>query len=67
MAMTPNGLKAVIIAEMSAQGFNITNPQTGGEGEKYVEALATAIVNYIQASAEVPVTSGSSSGTYKVT
>ena len=67
MAMTNAGLKAAIIAEMQAQGFAPTNAATNGEAEKYIEALATAIVTYIQANAQVPVPGGSSAGTYPVT
>ncbi len=67
MALSASTLKSAIIAEMSAQGFNITNPETGGQGEKYIEALAEAIVAHIQSNAEVIIPSGSSAGTYTVT
>lgn len=51
MPMTPAGLKTAIKTEMANQGFDIDNPATNGEGDRYVEALATAIVEYIQANA----------------
>lgn len=53
MAMTGAGLKAAIKSEMAAQGFNIDNPATNGEADKYIEAIATAVVSYIQANAQV--------------
>ena len=52
MAMTPAGLKAEIISQMQAQGFSPTNPKANGEAEKYIEAIATAVVLYIQANAK---------------
>lgn len=66
MAMTPLGLKSFIITELQNQGFAPLNPATGGEAERYIEALATAIVTYIQQNAEVTtnVAGGSSSGSH---
>lgn len=52
MAMTTAGMKAAIKAEMASAGFNIDNPATNGEADAYIEAFATAIVEYIQANAE---------------
>ena len=52
MAMTASGLKSAIISEMNSQGFNISNPANQGQAEAYIEALATAIVDYIQANAK---------------
>lgn len=52
MAMTPAGLKSAIKTEMATQGFDIDNAATNGQADKYVEALATAIVEYIQSSAQ---------------
>lgn len=64
MALTNASLKARIVSELQAQGF-VT------EGEhvftaQLAQAIANAVVAEIQASAEVPVTGGSSAGTYKV-
>lgn len=52
MAMTPSGLKAEIISQMQAQGFNPLDSKTGGQAEKYIEAIATAVVLYIQQNAK---------------
>ena len=52
MAMTALGLKSAILTEMATQGFDISNPNTNGEADAYIEALATAIVQYIQANAQ---------------
>ena len=67
MTISEAGLKSAIIGQMQAKGFNPTNTETNGEGEKYIEALATAIVQYIKTNADVVVAGGSSSGTYKIT
>lgn len=50
--MTPAGMKAAIKAELTAAGFNIDHPDTNGEGDAYIEAIATGVVTYIQASAQ---------------
>jgi NADP-dependent 3-hydroxy acid dehydrogenase YdfG len=50
MAMSTSGLKSAILSEMANQGFNIP---ASAYGEQYIEALATAIVTYIQANATV--------------
>ena len=62
MALSDSALKAEIISQMQAQGFDPTNPATGGEAEKYIEAIATAVVNHITSAAEVPVAGGGSYG-----
>lgn len=65
MALSKSSLKKKIVAEMTAQGFVM-------EGEfamaqKMAEAIANAVVDEITQNALVPVLSGSSAGTYKVT
>jgi NADP-dependent 3-hydroxy acid dehydrogenase YdfG len=50
MAMSTSGLKSAILSEMANQGFNIP---VSAYGEQYIEALATAIVTYIQTNATV--------------
>ncbi len=52
MAMTPAGMKAAIKAEMANQGFDIDNAATNGQADKYLDAIATGIVNYIQSNAQ---------------
>lgn len=52
MAMTSSGMKAAIKTEMSNQGFDIDNVVNDGQADKYIEAIATAIVTYIQSNAE---------------
>lgn len=49
MAMTPTGMKNAIVAGLAGAGATIEN-------EAALEALATAIVQYIQANAAVTVT-----------
>lgn len=53
MAMTTQGLKSAIIGSMLAEGFLPNHPDTDGQADKYIEALASAIVGYIKNSAEV--------------
>tara|TARA_R100000789_G_scaffold84894_1_gene80604 strand:+ start:535 stop:732 length:198 start_codon:yes stop_codon:yes gene_type:complete len=64
MALSKSQLKTRIINEMKAQGANETGPFSWVE--KMAEAISNAVVDEIQANAQVPVTSGSSAGTYKV-
>lgn len=67
MTMTPAGLKAKIITEMQSQGFDPTNSATNGEAEKYIEALATAIVEYIQDEAKAVDPGGTSPDNHSIT
>lgn len=65
MALSKVSLKQKIETEMKAQGFVL-------EGEfamagRMAEAIANAVVDEITQNAQVPVTGGSSAGTYKVT
>lgn len=50
--MTGSGLKSAIITKMISKGFQPLNPATNGEAEAYIEALAEAVVEYIQANGE---------------
>ncbi|QXO19199.1 hypothetical protein [Vibrio ostreae] len=65
MALSKASLKQKIETEMKAKGFVL-------EGEfamagRMAEAIANAVVDEITQNAQVPVTGGSSAGTYKVT
>ncbi|GAK14861.1 hypothetical protein JCM19053_4733 [Vibrio sp. JCM 19053] len=65
MAMSKASLKEKLESELQAQGFVLT-----GEfamAGKMAEAIANAVYDEIIQNAEVPVTSGSSAGTYQVT
>lgn len=65
MALDANALSDLIMTELESAGF-----AGGGQysrAQEMADAIAEAVVSHIQASAEVPVTSGSSAGTYKVT
>lgn len=65
MALSKDSLKEKIEIELEAQGFVL-------EGEfamasRLAEAIANAVVDEMTQNAKVPVTSGSSAGTYSVT
>ncbi|MCR9966028.1 hypothetical protein [Vibrio antiquarius] len=65
MAMSKASLKTKLESELQAQGFVLT-----GEfamAGKMAEAIANAVYDEITQNAEVPVSSGSSAGTYQVT
>ncbi len=65
MALNASALGHLIDAKLQAAGF-----KTVGQHAHVVtmsKAIAEAVVEHITAEAEVSVTSGSSSGTYKVT
>lgn len=64
MALSKGQLKNRIVSEMQSQGATAS----GGHSwvNRMAEAIANAVVDEIQANAEVPVTGGSSAGTYKV-
>ena len=64
MALSSGSLQSKIISELQAQGFT-----TEGEhafAGKMAASIAKAVIDEITANAAVQVTSGSSSGTYKV-
>ncbi|MFH4543402.1 hypothetical protein [Vibrio alginolyticus] len=65
MALTKTSLKEKLESELQAQGFVLTGEfaMTG----KMAEAIANAVYDEITQNAEVPVTGGSSAGTYSVT
>lgn len=64
MAMDKDSLKGRIISEMQAAGATPSGPHSWVE--RFAEAVASAVVDEIQANAEVPVLGGSSAGIYKV-
>ena len=65
MALSDSVLKDLIISECESQGFVTSG--THANLDKLAEAIAKAVVTHITSAAEVPVNSGSSVGTYKVT
>ncbi|MBB5320469.1 hypothetical protein [Marinobacter oulmenensis] len=64
MALSKSSLKGRIISEMEGIGFKSTGQYSWVE--ELAEALANAVVDEVQQNAQVPVTSGSSAGTYQV-
>lgn len=66
MSMSAAGLAQAIIIQMSAQGFSPLSAETDGQAVKYINALSTAIVQYIQANAEAAVSGGSSAGNHPI-
>ncbi|MCZ0930296.1 hypothetical protein L0636_07645 [Halomonas janggokensis] len=64
MALSKSQLKARIVSEMQAQGATASGKHSWVN--RMAEAIANAVVDEVQANADVPVTGGSSSGTYKV-
>lgn len=64
MALSKAQLKSRIVAEMEAQGATSTGQYSWVE--KMAEAISSAVVDEIQQNAQVPVTGGSSAGTYQV-
>lgn len=64
MALRKSRLKGRIITEFEAQGATATGKHSWVE--KMAEAIANAVVDEVQQNAQVPVTGGSSAGTYKV-
>lgn len=64
MALSGSTLGAKIVQELKAAGFApVGEHQVNGP---FWDAIGKAIVAHINESAEVPVTTGSSAGTYKV-
>ena len=64
MSLDKAELKARITSEMVAQGATASGEHSWVS--KMAEAIANAVVDEIHANAEVPVTGGSSAGTYNV-
>lgn len=65
MALSKVDLKNRIITEMEAIGAKASGEHSWVE--RMAEALANAVVDEIQQNAQVPVSGGSSAGTYQVT
>ncbi|EJE1252927.1 hypothetical protein C4G91_003562 [Vibrio parahaemolyticus] len=65
MAMSKASLKEKLESELQAQGF-VLKGEFAMAG-KMAEAIANAVYDEITQNAEVPVTGGSSAGTYSVT
>lgn len=64
MALSKAQLKTRIASEMQAQGATASGEHSWVN--RMAEAIANAVIDEIQANAAVPVTGGSSAGTYKV-
>jgi len=64
MALSKSGLKSKIEAEMVKGGIVIAGEHA--QASVLAEAIANAVVDEIQASAEVSVKGGSSAGKYKI-
>ncbi|MCR9932616.1 hypothetical protein [Vibrio antiquarius] len=64
MAMSKASLKEKLENELQAQGF-VLDGEFAMAG-KMAEAIANAVVDEMTSNAEVPVSKGSSSGTYQV-
>lgn len=62
MAMVENNAIAVAIAELQSKGFNTNHPLF--KGNIMVEAIVNAVIAEVR-NADVIVSGGSSSGTYK--
>lgn len=65
MSMSKESLKKKLENELEAQGFVLTGDFA--MAGKMAEAIANAVYDEITQNAEVPVTGGSSAGTYSVT
>jgi len=66
MALDETRLANLIMDEMENLGLAPRNPLADGKAIALYTAIAKAIVNEIQANAEVPISGGSSAGTYPV-
>ncbi|MGL4224618.1 MAG: hypothetical protein ACRCSE_05705 [Vibrio sp.] len=64
MALNQSSLSQRIVSGLEALGFKQGDH---AQFKPLADAIAAAVVSEIQANAEVPVTSGSSAGVYKVT
>jgi hypothetical protein len=65
MALSKEQLKQRIVSNLESFGFVCSGEYASAD--KMAEAIASAVVDEIQANAEVPVSGGSSAGTYNVT
>ncbi|WP_146453904.1 hypothetical protein [Vibrio splendidus] len=64
MALSKVSLKEKLETELQAQGF-VLDGEFAMAG-RFAEAIANAVVDEITQNAQVPVTGGSSAGTYQV-
>lgn len=64
MALSKGDLQSRIVSEMTARGATASGEHSWVN--QLAEAIASAVVDEIQANAEVTVTGGSSAGTYGV-
>ncbi|WP_072670537.1 hypothetical protein [Vibrio injensis] len=64
MALSKSSLKDRIVQEMEAMGAKASGEHSWVD--KFAEALASAVVDEIQQNAQVPVSGGSSAGSYPV-
>lgn len=64
MALSHTALSTLIQANLTVAGFDVSNPHA--QAVVLADAIAKAVVEHIQANAAVVVTSGSSTGSYKV-
>lgn len=64
MALNDGALKSLILGNLTAAGWNVGNEHA--RTAELAEAIAKAVVTHIQTDAQVAVTGGSSSGSYKV-
>ncbi len=64
MALCKAQLKSRMVSEMQVQGATASGQYSWVN--RMAEAIANAVVDEIQANAQVPVTGGSSAGTYGV-
>lgn len=64
MALSGSSLGGKIVSELQSAGFVPTGDHQ--VSKPFWDAIGKAIVKHINESAEVPVTSGSSAGVYKV-
>jgi len=66
MALNKATLKNMIISELQSCDFLSELAIQQQYYDKFAQAIANAVVDHINQSAEVPVTAGSSSGVYQV-
>jgi len=62
--MSSDALKGLIISKLQARGFDTQNEHA--TVSILAQAIAQAVVEHIQANAQVQVSGGSSAGTYQV-
>lgn len=63
MPVSQPSLKAAMLSELTAKGFDLSNPNS--KTEEFCDAIAKAVVDEIK-KAQVVVASGSSAGSYPV-